>query len=391
MKIPAATQFLHDESAQIIFRILNGFEQDSTRFVGGCVRDAILGRAIKDIDIATKIHPEMVAKLLGENKIRFVPTGLEHGTISAILGGRAFEITTLRKDVATDGRRAVVEFTNDFTLDAMRRDFTINALYCDENGNVYDPLGQGCDDINAHLLRFVGVPHERIAEDYLRILRFFRFYAQLGNFTIDLDGLCACQELCEGIKDLSRERVWMELKKILGAPSPLATLNLMNEYNCLQMVLPFAYQLENLTRLGEIEEMPDFTLRLMAILPKSISIIDELATSLRFSNAEKKRFSEWAKFDVLINSENIHTNIYYYGNQTVYDGLICQYIAGGGVVGDLLNIAKTFTAPKFPVNGDDLKRAGFNDGPEIGKKLKELEKKWVKSGFEITKAELLGV
>ena len=390
MKIPPDANFLHDESAQKILRILNEYEQDSTRFVGGCVRDAILGRKIKDIDIATKIRPEMVAKLLDENKIRFVPTGLEHGTISAILGGRAFEITTLRKDVATDGRRAVVEFTNDFTLDAMRRDFTINALYCDEYGNVYDPLGQGCDDINAHLLRFVGVADERITEDYLRILRFFRFYAQLGNFTIDLDGLNACQDLCEGIKSLSRERVWMELKKILGAPSPHATLNLMDEYHCLQTVLPFEYQLENLTRLAEIEEGADFTLRLLAIIPKSIRIIDELAENLRFSNAEKKRFSEWAKFDEIINDQNIHANVYYYGNQAIYDNLISQYIAGGGVAGDLLKIAKNFSAPKFPINGDDLKRAGFNDGPEIGKKLKELEKKWVKSGFEITKAELLG-
>ena len=390
MKIPPDANFLHDENAQKLMRILNAHEQDSTRFVGGCVRDAILGRKIKDIDIATKIRPETVAKLLDEKKIRFVPTGLEHGTISAILGGRAFEITTLRKDVATDGRRAVVEFTNNFVEDAMRRDFTINALYCDECGNVYDPLGQGVDDINSHLLKFAGIAHERIAEDYLRILRFFRFYAQLGNFTIDLDGLNACQDLCAGIKSLSRERVWMELKKILGAPLPHPTLNLMDEYHCLQTVLPFEYQLENLIRLAEIEEGADFTLRLIAILPKSIRIIDELAENLRFSNAEKKRFSEWAKFDEIINAQNIHANIYYHGNQAIYDNLINQYIMGDGAINDLINIAKNFKAPNFPINGNDLKIAGLQDGPELGKKLKELEKKWVKSGFELTKAELLG-
>jgi tRNA nucleotidyltransferase/poly(A) polymerase len=389
MKIAPETKFLHDENVRLLMQILNGHEQDSTRFVGGAVRDALLGRVIQDIDIATKLHPDIVANLLSQNQIRFVPTGIEHGTISAILGGRAFEITTLRKDVATDGRRAVVEYTNDFYEDALRRDFTINALYCDENGVILDPLGQGVDDINAHILRFAGAARARIAEDYLRILRFFRFYAKLGNFTIDLDGLRACEELCEGIKTLSRERVWMELKKILGAPAPLATLNLMDEYDCLQMVLPFEYQLENLVCLAELEETHDFTLRLMAILPKTFRVVDELAHNMRFSNAEKKRFTEWAKFEGIITAQNIRANIYYYGNQAVYDNLISQYIADGVEIANLINIAKNFTAPKFPINGDDLKSTGFKDGPEIGKKLKELEKHWIKSGFTMTKDELL--
>lgn len=389
MTLPPESKFLKDENALFLMRILNGFAPESTYFVGGSVRDALLGRVTQDVDIATKLHPEMVAKLLVENKIRYVPTGIEHGTISAILGGRAYEITTLRKDVATDGRRAVVEYTNDLQQDAMRRDFTINALYCDENGTIIDPLGQGVDDINAHIIRFVGAAKARITEDYLRILRFFRFYAQLGDFIIDLDGLRACEELCEGIKTLSRERVWMEFKKILGASAPLAALNLMDEYNCLQMVLPFNYDLQKLPRLGAIEEKPDFTLRLIAILPKSVQIIDELANNMRFSNAEKKRFAQWADFNDEINAQNIHANIYYNGNQVVYDCLIYQHLLDREEIGELLEIAKNYRAPIFPINGDDLKNAGFIDGPAIGKKLKELEKIWVKGRFKIKKDELL--
>ncbi|MDA8708744.1 CCA tRNA nucleotidyltransferase [Hellea sp.] len=201
--------------------IFEALPKDSTRYVGGCVRNALMGIDVGDIDLATKLEPKAVAKALEAAKIKYVPTGIDHGTLTAVIGGKPFEITSLRKDVETDGRRAVVAFTQDWAEDAQRRDLTMNALYADRDGKVFDPTGQGMEDLNAMKFRFVGEAEARVKEDYLRILRFFRFLAWYGGEgKVDGAALKACRENRKGLKKLSAERVWSELKKLLSAPDP---------------------------------------------------------------------------------------------------------------------------------------------------------------------------
>ncbi|MEE8534186.1 MAG: CCA tRNA nucleotidyltransferase, partial [Alphaproteobacteria bacterium] len=207
------------------------------RFVGGCVRDAVAGRKVTDVDIATPDPPETVTRLLEAAGIRVVPTGIAHGTVTAVIRHRHFEITTLRRDVETYGRRAKVAFTDDWTADAARRDFTINALFCDPDGTLYDPFG-GIDDLDAGRVRFVGDAVKRIKEDVLRLLRFFRFYAHYGRPPPDAEALAACRAMARALPGLSGERVSAELLRLLAAPDPAAVLALMIEAEVLAFVLP---------------------------------------------------------------------------------------------------------------------------------------------------------
>ena len=209
---------------------------DRARFVGGCVRDALAGRAVNDVDIATPTRPDRVIRLLEDAGIRALPTGLAHGTVTAAVDGAAIEVTTLRRDVATDGRRATVRFTDDWAADAARRDFTMNALYCDPDGTVHDHTG-GLADLRAGRVRFVGSARRRIAEDALRMLRFFRFHAWYGAGPPDADALAACRELAPGLAGLAAERVWSELAKTLRAPEPAAAFASMEETGALAVVL----------------------------------------------------------------------------------------------------------------------------------------------------------
>ncbi len=265
------------------------------RFVGGCVRDAVMGRPIGDIDIATTLTPDQVTAALEAATLRAAPTGVEHGTITAVSGREPFEITTLRRDVSTDGRRAVVAFTTDWREDAQRRDFRMNALYADPMGRLFDPTGEGLADARAGRIVFVGDPMVRIREDYLRILRFFRFLAWFGRGEPDKPALDACRALKGMLTSRSAERTQKELLKLLAADDPRPAMKLMADTGVLAAILPFATGLERFDRLVRIErevlEENDPELRLAALAPPERRSADLLAERLRLSSAQQARLA----------------------------------------------------------------------------------------------------
>jgi poly(A) polymerase len=252
----ASHALVRNRDAQAVLTALNAVQADCARLVGGCVRDAVLGKLAHDIDIATQLAPEAVIAALQAAGIKVVPTGLAHGTVTAIPAGKPVEVTTLRTDVATDGRYAEVVFTDDWLADAQRRDLTMNALYCDAQGHVFDPVGTGVADAKAGRVRFVGDAETRVTEDYLRIMRFFRFHAFYGKGPLDPVALAACAAHQGGIARLSVERVWMELKRLLAAPDPRVVLSAMAETGVLAAILPEAEGLDALQHLVEIEKQP---------------------------------------------------------------------------------------------------------------------------------------
>ena len=239
---PARHDWLRDPAGRAVMDALLAAAPGGARYVGGCVRNALLGAAVSDTDIATVLTPARAVAALEAAGIRAVPTGFDHGTVTAVAGKRGFEITTLRKDVATDGRRAVVAFSTDWEEDASRRDFRLNAIYADTDGRLFDPVGGIADALEGRV-RFIGEPQARIEEDYLRILRFYRFHAWYGRTPLDADGHAASSRLRAGLRQLSAERVWSELKKLLSAPDPRAVLEAMQEGNVLNEVLPSAIDL----------------------------------------------------------------------------------------------------------------------------------------------------
>src|SRR5437588_6868011 len=263
----------------------------AARFVGGCVRDALLGRAIADIDIATPARPEEVIAALEKAGIKPVPTGIEHGTITAVVSTpepRHFEITTLRRDVETYGRRARVAFNADWAEDAARRDFTINAIYLDPNGTLHDPVG-GIADLEAHRVRFVGDPAQRIAEDVLRVLRYYRFEARFGTGTGDAAARAACRAAVPQLPNLSAERVAQELIRLLAVPDPLPALRMMAEDGVLAAIAPEATRLDRLQRLLALEPMPDPLRRLAGLIEIDAAGATALADRLRLSNEQRDR------------------------------------------------------------------------------------------------------
>ncbi|HEY8191270.1 MAG TPA: CCA tRNA nucleotidyltransferase, partial [Alphaproteobacteria bacterium] len=264
-------------------------ENPAALFVGGCVRNALSGCAVDDVDIATIWTPQQTIEKLESVGIRAIPTGLEHGTVTAVADGVTFEITTLRRDVDTDGRRAVVAFTTDWSEDAARRDFTMNTLLADGAGNVYDPTGKGLADLKAGRVVFVGAPAQRIAEDYLRILRFFRFHALYGTDAPDEAGLAACGAASDKIIRLSRERITQEMFRIIGAPDPATTLQIMFENNVMRDLPDHAYLPSALRQLCQLQyryRAPDNIARLAVIAGTNPSHINRLEKYFIFSRQQ---------------------------------------------------------------------------------------------------------
>ncbi|MBL4853915.1 MAG: CCA tRNA nucleotidyltransferase [Robiginitomaculum sp.] len=387
--------------AQSTRKLFAALPDDSARFVGGCVRNALLGEPVADLDIATTLEPADVAKMLKQAGFAIHETGIAHGTLTVVCAGTVFEITTLRRDVSTDGRRATVAFTKDWNEDAHRRDFTVNALYADLDGQVYDPTGQGLADIKTRKIRFVGDAQTRIEEDYLRILRFFRFAAWYANDqALDKDGLAACRDLQAGLKTLSAERVWAEIKKLLSAPYPFRTVNVMLVGGILETLLPEASNAEGLQLLCELEAKkvlePDPYLRLMAMSGR-----DELATArlckrLKMSNKEKTRLMHWAgdqtKLTPDMPEKETEIALYTAGRQVALDRAVLR-AAGAGDKMDawwhVYNKAKDWQWPSFPVTGKDLIALGIPHGPQLGKAMQALEALWIRSGFSVQKPQLL--
>ena len=357
---------------------------DCARFVGGSVRNALVGRPVDDFDIATRLKPEETMAALKRAGIKVVPTGLAHGTVTAVSGKKPYEITTLRRDVETDGRRAVVAFTDDWAEDAARRDFRLNALYADRTGAIFDPTGQGVADALAGRVVFVGDPRTRIEEDYLRILRFFRFYAWYGRAEPDPEGLAACAAHAEGLTRLSAERVSKELLKLLAAPDPRPAVHAMAHAGVLARLLPAVADLTAFDAISAASD--DAVLRLSALLPDDPDAVAEIARGLRLPRAIERRLAQAAvgPLDPATDPRALRALIYREGAQAVRD-LIQRGAAvrpGSDPMAALILI-DGWPVPRIPVGGRDLAKIGLAPGPEHGRILKAFEAEWIAEDFPV--------
>jgi poly(A) polymerase len=360
----------------------------AARFVGGSVRDTLLGRPVSDIDIATSAAPEVVTALLQKARVKVVPTGIEHGTVTAVAKPRHFEITTLRRDVEPLGRRAVVVFTDDWRIDAERRDFTMNALFLDPDGTIHDYVG-GLADVEARRVRFVGDPTTRIREDVLRLLRFYRFHAQLGHGPADEAARAACRELVSLLPTLSAERVAAELLKLLGAGDPLPALALMKEDAVLPAILPEATRFERLAGMIAIEPESDALRRFAALVSVDAEGARTLARRLRFSNEQRSRLlamasPEWA-LDLADDVRAQRRALYHLGGRRYRDLVLLRAAEIGTSAKQraqtLLARAEETGELEFPVQGRDLMALGIKPGPRVGELLAEVGAWWEAGDF----------
>jgi poly(A) polymerase len=357
------------------------------RVAGGAVRNALLGVPVADVDLATTLLPEEVMRVCKAAGLGVHPTGLAHGTITIVNHGVPFEVTTLRRDVATDGRRAVVSFTKDWTEDAERRDFTFNAMYCDGNGKIYD-FTNGYEDILKRRVRFVGKASQRIKEDYLRILRFFRFHANYGSQQMDEQALAACARARAGIRKLSPERVRQELLKILEAPQAVKALQVMAEHHILRNILPYTDEWRVLSRLPA-----DGILRLFVLAEWPAT----LQEALHLSNADAarlKRLADAPEVSPRLLPKEQHRILYQLGTSAFRDAVQLSWARSRAKLDDaawvgLLSLPERWAIPKFPVTGADLKSIGVAAGPAMGRMLIDLEDWWLASDFKPDKDQLL--
>jgi len=346
----------------------------NTRYVGGAVRDTLLGIAVKDIDVATPLVPAEVTAGLERAGIRNVPTGIEHGTVTAVLAGGPVEITTLRRDVATDGRRATVAFATDWREDAARRDFTINALYADPETLRIDDFFGGLSDLAARRVRFIGDARERIREDHLRILRYFRFQARFGSHPADTEAESACAELASTLKGLSRERIGMETMNLLGLPDPAPTVARMAELGVLAQFLPEARPgaLAMLVAQEQAQGIaPDPLRRLAALLPPDPALVEQVASRFRLSSAQKKRLATAAARSD--EQEAPRALAYRLGRSEALDRLL---LAGAPV-----QALEDWDIPQFPLKGGEIVARGVSAGPEVARTLRSIEERWISEGF----------
>ncbi len=392
----ADADWLNAHSTQQILGILEeaGFE---ARIVGGAVRNALLGRPVQDLDIATTATPEQVMTVSERAGLQIVPTGLAHGTVTVVSHGEPFEVTTLREDVTTDGRRADVRFTAAWEADARRRDFTINALYCDARGNVFDPL-EGLQDIFNRTLRFIGCPDHRIAEDYLRILRFFRFFAEYGDGPPDRHALEACVRGRHGLRQLSRERVRQELMKLLVAPRATASVEAMYNHGLLGAFLPVAPRINYFARL--IGGNPDTSsaVRLATLCLAAANDAKRISRALKLSNDEQKELQNIAAIlhcpPQLPNQHTVRKWIYRYGNKSAQQRVFYLRSATLSGLADpawaaLAELAGIWAAPEFPIAGRDILALGIEPGTIVGSTLRQVEEQWLATDFKMPRDELL--
>lgn len=353
------------------------------RLAGGAVRDMLAQQAVADVDFAVPLPPDAVMARAKAAGLKFIPTGLAHGTVTLLAAGRSFEVTSLRLDVETDGRHARVEFTDDWQADAARRDFTINAMSCDQGGKIYDYFG-GRADLAAGIVRFVGVAAHRISEDYLRILRFFRFFARYGRGAPDTEAINAIASARSGLSGLSPERIWQELKKIMQASAPLAAIMLMQKTGVLEMILPGPAP-DRLAALLARDAPLDPLLRLAALTE------EDFAVRLKLSKAESDRFVQWrrpftltprADDDALRRALADMPSALLIGQSWLY---------GGGDEGWAALRARlaVMAPPVFPLQGRDLLAFGVQAGPEMGRVLALVRRWWWQGGCHADKAACL--
>jgi len=383
------------ETAAVMRALLAGGGE--ARFVGGAVRNAIVGEYVTDIDIATTLNPDAYMSALKKAGIAIVPTGIEHGTITAIVNGQPFEITSLRQDVSTDGRRATVVFTNDWAKDAARRDFTMNAIYADMTGQLFDFTG-GIADLHSGQVKFVGDPNARIHEDYLRILRFFRFHAWYGRDTPDEAAVDAAARNKAGLKRLSGERIRKELLRLLEAGDPGPTLNTMQSHDILGEILPVPANLERLSNLIALAQQKKISrgpiISLAALLP-SDQAARAIASNIKLSNAERAQLvdilSDYSKITPRLTSGEMTRFLYRFGKERFGELLLLAWAEEPlDPAWEAISArADKWTHPKFPIDGSDVMEAGAKEGPSVGRILLALEKWWMEKDFAPDRAALL--
>lgn len=354
------------------------------RIVGGAIRDNLLGLEVSDVDLATPLPPQIVMTHLENASIKAIPTGFDHGTITAVTGSKSYEITTLRRDVSTDGRRAIVSFATDWREDAARRDFTINALYADPiSHEIFDYFG-GIDDLARGTVRFIGNAEQRVAEDYLRILRFFRFHGRFGNGAPDDEALAACMAAAPKLTALSRERIAQEITRILLLPDPSGVIALMVERDIFTPFLPeadavgAASLVELIAREQRFDIPPSLPARLIALLPKNPDVVDHIAARLKLSNRHRQNLALRLTADHPVEA-NILSIAYRSNVDCARD--VALIFADDGALPDCLAKLENWQPPVFPVKGGDLIARGLTAGPLVAKTLQQLENRWIALGF----------
>lgn len=387
-KLPSLSRarWLKEPSLQRVFALVAEAGGEA-RVAGGAVRNALLGEPIGDIDIATTLQPQEVMTAFKAAGLSVHPTGIEHGTVTVVVDHKPYEITTLRRDVKTDGRRAIVAFTDNWKEDALRRDFTINALYCDATGKIHDYV-DGYADILRKRIIFVGAPAARIREDNLRILRFFRFLAAYEKMTADPASLAACVRLKKGLLELSAERIAREMFKLLVGPKAVPVLKLMAKHKVLKLVVPHTDEFRVIARLP-----PDPLLRSFALAKKP----ESLREAWRLSNNQAKRIESLLLGSALTPKlrENAQQKLLYaMGSEAWRDSVHLASAKSRASLTDqawlrMLKLPSRWVPPSFPVTGRDLLDLGFPSGPDLGRELKRLEDYWIGTDFKSTKHELL--
>ena len=386
-----------NKNISFLFKILEKKDEE-TRFIGGCVRDKICKKKNYDIDLATTIEPVNIVEILSKKKIKIIKSGISHGTVIAIINKEKFEITTLRKDIKTDGRHAKVEFTKDWVSDSERRDFTINAISCDFKGNLYD-YHKGLQDLKKGKIKFIGDPKKRIREDFLRILRFFRFYAYYGKNIITKSDLRIFKNQVLNLKKLSSERVYSEFKKILTSENPYKTLNLMKFSGVLNYIIFSSKNLEKIKLINKFDKMNyliDFITRLAILIDKKflLRVSNKLKLSKNENNKIKKIFHLEENFNFKDFEKNKIKYIYYYGHEICESLLIYNFIKLHGnykidKYSKIVSSIKNIKTPRLPIFGKDLIKIGFQAGPKIGKILELVESWWILKKFKPTRKECL--
>ena len=391
-----SVKFLENiKEARVIFSCLNEIGNESkVRFVGGCVRKAISGENIDDIDLATSLTPDEVKKKLQHEKIKVIDTGISHGTVTAILNNKKFEITTLRKDISTDGRHANVEYTLNWDNDALRRDFTINAIYADIEGRIFDPLN-GISDLQNNKIKFIGSSEERIQEDYLRILRYFRFFTQYSESNHDQEVIRAIKKNINGLNKISNERIYEELKKILELKN---LYNLFSDNSSKEIILSIFPQFKYYERLKIINRLNqkmrnryDLYLILALIIVDDSNDFEYFCHKYKVSNNVKSRLKnisqnyENCKSKKFYSEKNIKKLIYLTSKNLVLDFLLFSMCIKNKIkifeLEKLVNFVDFCEIPKFPISGEYLKKYGYKTGRLLGKTLKLIEEKWIENNF----------
>ncbi len=375
------------------------------RLVGGCVRDFLRSQITKqdlqntiDIDIATNLIPDKITEIFESKKIRVIPTGIDFGTVTIVYESKNYEITTLRNDIFTDGRHAKVSFTKDWKEDASRRDFTFNALYMDESGKIYDYFN-GQEDLKNSVVRFIGNAEERIKEDYLRILRMFRFHALYGKGKIPQDQIDACKKLRDGLDIISGERIRVEMSKLLASSSAEYSLSIMFETDILEKISALSndkFEIDKIAKIYELDKNPNHIVSLAAILVPDITEteIEKISDRWKLSNKENNfllRLRESLELD-LKDDYQIRRSARINGKDEFYDYILLNYAKdriNKKSAKKLIEFIREFAVPDFPIKSDDIFLLGFKPGKQFGQALKEAEEIWEKSDYKYNKIEII--